>query len=315
MIERIQRLPIRSIWRYEDRDFTVWLSENIDVLKDVIGEELTNAEREQSTGNFHVDIKAEDESGDVVVIENQLTKSDHDHLGKLITYMSTFNAKKAIWIVTEPRQEHINAVNWLNEGNNCDFYLLKIEAIKIGDSNAAPLITKIVGPSDESKKVGKIKKEDSERHELRLKFWTKLLDYSKAKHKLFNSISPSKDTWIGVTSGIRGIQYCYWLNQFGIRIELRIDRGKDSEDENLKILHHIKTKREEIEENFGSELIWDELEGYRVCAVRKQFDNGGYKSPEDEWEKIIEIATTEMDKLQKATKDILKEIKTGYNNV
>jgi len=57
MIDRIQRLPIRNIWRYEDRDFTTWLSENIDVLKDVIGEELSNAEREQSTGNFSVDIK------------------------------------------------------------------------------------------------------------------------------------------------------------------------------------------------------------------------------------------------------------------
>ena len=194
MIEKIQRLPVRSIWKYEDRDFTTWLTDNIDVLTEAVGEELSNAEREQSTGNFSVDIKAEDEAGDVVVIENQLTKSDHDHLGKLITYLSSFDAKKAIWIVTEPRQEHINAITWLNEGNNCDFYLLKLEAIKIGNSLPAPLITKIVGPSEESKKVGKIKKEDSERHKLRLDFWTQLLSASKAKHQLFNSISPTKDT-------------------------------------------------------------------------------------------------------------------------
>lgn len=308
MIEKIQRLPVRSIWKYEDRDFTTWLTDNIDVLKEAIGEELTNAEREQSTGNFSVDIKAEDEAGNVVVIENQLTKSDHDHLGKLITYLSSFDAKKAIWIVTEPRQEHINAITWLNEGNNCDFYLLKIEAIKIGNSLPAPLITKIVGPSEESKKVGKIKKEYSERHKLRLEFWTQLLSDSKTKHSLFNSISPTKDTWIGVTSGVRGIQYCYWLTQHGVRIELRIDRGIDSEEENLELLHKLKKIQTEIEEKFGEELHWDELEGYRVCAIRKQLELGGYKSSIESWPKIIENAIENMHKLELATKKHVKNL-------
>jgi len=81
MIDRIKRLPLRSIRKHEAHDFTVWLTENIDILHEVIGEEFSNAEREQSTGNFNVDIKAEDAAGNSVVIENQLEKSDHDHLG------------------------------------------------------------------------------------------------------------------------------------------------------------------------------------------------------------------------------------------
>jgi hypothetical protein len=310
MIEQITRLPLREIWKHEAYNFTRWLCENIDVLQDVIGFEISNPESEQSTGNFNVDIKAEDEAGETVIIENQLSKSDHDHLGKIITYLAAFEAKKAIWIVSEPRQEHISAINWLNEGeNNCDFYLIKIEAIKIGDSNPAPLLTKIVGPSIETKEIGKIKKEDSERHRLRLKFWTLLLDKAKKKHNLFNAISPSKDTWIAAGSGKRGITYAYWVTKNDVRVQLQIDRGKDSEEENLNIFNSIKSHKEKVEEIFGDSLDWDEAEGYRMCAIRKRLKNGGYRNNEDEWESIAECAIDKMIALENATKEIVRRLR------
>jgi len=310
MIDRIARVPLRQIWKHEANDFTVWLVDNIDVLHDIIGVEIVNPEREQSTGNFSVDIKAEDKAGNAVVIENQLAKSDHDHLGKIITYLAAFEASIAIWIVSEPRQEHINAINWLNEGdNNCDFYLLQIEAIKIGDSNPAPLITKIVGPSEESKVVGKIKQEDSERHRLRLKFWTLLLEHSKKKHTLFNTISPSKDNWIAAGAGKSGIGYHYWITKNSLRVELRIDKGKDSEEENLKIFNYLLQRKEKIESSFGEKLLWDESEGNRMCAIRINIEDGGYRNSEDEWSKIIEKAVDAMVRLEKATKDIIKDMK------
>jgi hypothetical protein len=310
MIERISRVPLRKIWKHEAKDFTVWLVQNIDILGETIGVELSNPENEKSTGNFKVDIRAEDESGDPVIIENQLGKSDHDHLGKLITYLSSFESKKAIWIVAEPRQEHINAINWLNEGgNDCNFYLLKIEGIKIGNSNPAPLITLIVGPSDESKEVGKIKKEDSERHKLRLKFWTLLLNQSSQKHDLFKSISPNKDPWIATTAGVSGIGYQYWVTKNAVRIELRIDRGKDREEENLFIFNQLKEYKTEIELKFGDSLHWDESEGNRMCAIRKQFENGGYRDNEENWNQIIGNAIRNMIKLEEATRDYLKKLK------
>lgn len=310
MIERITRVPLRNIWNHEARDFTVWLVDNIDILGETIGVELSNPENEKSTGTFKVDIKAEDESGDTVIIENQLGKSDHDHLGKIITYLSALEAKKAIWIVGEPRPEHINAINWLNEGgNDCDFYLLKIEGIKIGNSNPAPLITLIVGPSEESKEAGKIKKEDSERHKLRLKFWALLLERSKSKHSLFNSISPSKDPWIAAGAGKSGIGYQYWVNKHGVRIELRIDRGKGAEEENLNIFNQIKEHKEDIEVNFGSSLDWDESEGNRMCAIRKRIENGGYRNDENEWVEIVDEAIENMLKLEMATRGYVKKLK------
>src|SRR5690625_2679253 len=127
----------------------------------------------------------------IVIIENQLEKSNHDHLGKLITYLSAVGADCAIWIVSEPRSEHVKAVAWLNESTSTDFYLIKIEAIKIGDSLPAPLFTVIVGPSEEAREVGEAKKEMKERHVLRKQFWTTLLERARDKTTLHSNITRS----------------------------------------------------------------------------------------------------------------------------
>ena len=114
-IEKLQRVPLREVWRHEAYDFTQWLQENLDILNDTLDLELTSAEREQAAGSFSIDLVAENNDGQIVIIENQIEKSNHDHLGKLITYLSAREASGAIWIVSEPRQEHINAIAWLNE--------------------------------------------------------------------------------------------------------------------------------------------------------------------------------------------------------
>jgi hypothetical protein len=309
-VEKITRLTIKEAFRYEARDLTPWLCENIDVLGDAIGLEILNPEREQSTGNFNVDIKAESATGEIVVIENQFGQSDHDHLGKLITYLTSFEAKIAIWIVEKPKQEHINALNWLNETDNgCDFYLLSIEAIRIGESNPAPLLTTIVRPSEEAKSIGKIKKVDSQRHNLRKEFWALLLDKLKQKGaKTFSGISPTSDSWIGATSGIRGLTYVFWLNQKNSRLELRIDRGKGSEEENLQILNELKKFQGEIESQFGGSLNWEELEGYRVCSIRLELNEGGYTNDNSDWDNIANSMATQMTKLIEATQQYIKKL-------
>ena len=171
MIGKIERVPLRDVWKHEAFDFTQWLQDNIDVLNNVIDLNLSNPEREQAAGSFSIDIVAEDDAGNPVIIENQLEKSDHDHLGKILTYLVAMGAKSAIWIVSNPRPEHISAISWLNESSAANFYLLKIEAIKIENSPPAPLLTVIVGPSEEAKEVGKAKKEIAERYIIREKFW------------------------------------------------------------------------------------------------------------------------------------------------
>ena len=132
MIARIERVPLRSVWPHEAYDFTQWLEENIDVLSEAIDRNIVNAEREKKTeSTLSVDLVAEDEAGSSIIVENQLEKSNHDHLGKLITYLTAMQANSAVWIVAETRPEHVAALTWLNESSSADFYLLKIEAIRI----------------------------------------------------------------------------------------------------------------------------------------------------------------------------------------
>ena len=98
MIGKLERLPLREVWKHEAQDFTTWLEENIEILNESLDLSLSGAEREKRAGTLNVDLIAEDDAGNPVVIENQLEKSNHDHLGKLITYMSVIGSKTAIWI-------------------------------------------------------------------------------------------------------------------------------------------------------------------------------------------------------------------------
>ena len=237
MIGKMERVDLREVWKNEARDFTSWLFDNIDILGEELNITITPVEKEKNVGSFSADILAESEEGGPILIENQLEKTDHDHLGKLLTYVSNLEAKKAIWISKEPRSEHERAIEWLNElTSDVDFYLVKIEAFKIGNSDPAPKFTIIAGPTESGKVVGSEKKELAERHKKRLKFWKGLLEKSKAKTNLFSNISPSTNSFIATGAGKSGLSYNYDITYKCGTIELYIDRGKELEGENKKNL-------------------------------------------------------------------------------
>jgi len=310
MIGKIERVPLREVWKNEATDFTTWLEENIDILNENLDLNLSTAEREKSAGAFSVDLVAEDNNGNPVVIENQLEKSNHDHLGKLITYLTAIGAKSAIWIVSDPRPEHINAISWLNESSSASFYLIKVEAIRIGDSQPAPLLTLIVGPSEEAKGVGKTKKEMAERYTIRKNFWTQLLDYAKTKTKLHANISPTEHNWLGTRSVFKQLWLNYSVKKDAGVVELYIDLGKDKEEVNKAIFEQLAAKKEEIEKGFGGPLDWRKLEGKRACAIRKQITAGGYRDDEEKWPPIHEAMVDAMIRLERALRLHIKNIKT-----
>jgi hypothetical protein len=136
MVGKLDPVELREVWSKEAKDFTTWLLNNGDILSEQIGVELTVLEREKSVGTFSVDLMGEDKNGHPVIIENQLEKTDHDHLGKILTYLSNLNAKTAIWITSDPRPEHITAMNYLNEvvPDDTNFYLVRVQAFRIGES-------------------------------------------------------------------------------------------------------------------------------------------------------------------------------------
>lgn len=307
-IGKLERVPLREVWKHEASEFTKWLEENIDVLNDVLDINLSSVEREQSAGSFSVDLVAEDEDGNLVVIENQLGKSNHDHLGKLVTYLTALEAKTAIWIVTDPRPEYVRAISWLNESSAASFYLLKLEAVRIGESSPAPLLTLIVGPSEESRKVGAKKKRFAERDELRYRFWEQLLERARQRTKLHAGISPTRHAWIGTGAGKTGLSLNYVARQHEAYVELYIDRGKDSEAENEVIFDQLLKHKEDIETTFGEPLEWQRMEGKRACRIRKTLKLGGYLD-EHRWPEIHEVMIDAMIRLEKALKPYISKLK------
>ena len=251
---------------------------------------------------------AEDDNGNTVIIENQLEKSDHNHLGKIITYLTALEAKTAIWIVAEPRPEHINAINWLNESTSGNFYIFKLEGIKIGDSEPAPLLTLITGPSEESKEVGEKKKEIAERYTLRYKFWEGLLEKAKDKTKLHAAISPKQYHWISAGAGKSGLSYNYYVKQTEGRVELYIDRLKDTESENKEIFDQLFKNKAEIEEIFGEPLLWERLDGKRASRISFVINKGGYRT-EEKYDEAQDAMIDAMIRLEKSFRPYIAKLK------
>lgn len=306
MIGKIQRVDIRNVWAHEAHDFTRWLADNIDVLNEVIAPILTIVDRESNAGDFKLDLLAEDEQGRPVVIENQLGRSDHDHLGKLLTYLAAFDAKIAVWIVGQPRAEHVSAITWLNESSSADFYLVKAEAITIADSAPALLLTEIVGPGEESKSVAIEKEQLSERHQLRHEFWSELLAAARERTPLHENTSPSDQNWISASAGISGLGFNYVIGKDWWRIELYIDRGKDSKEQNESLFDSLVSQQVQIEESFGSQLNWERLDAKRACRISYARDGVGYRSSREEWPIAHEAMISAMIRFERSLRDPLR---------
>lgn len=131
---KLDRVDLREYWKHEALDCTRWLSEsaNIEVLSDEVGIGIHIAQTEASVGRFNVDILAEEENtGRKIIIEHQLEVTDHLHLGQLITYAAGLEAAFVVWVVRDAREEHRQAVDWLNEHTDeqVNFFLVQIELL------------------------------------------------------------------------------------------------------------------------------------------------------------------------------------------
>lgn len=307
-IGRLEPVPIRELWRHEERGFSAWLEANLERLSEAIGVPLSDPQRELLAGGYQCDLVAEDGNGDRVVIENQLEATDHDHLGKLLTYLTNLEASAAVWITTDPRAEHVRAIQWLNETtpDNISFYLVQLAAYRIqGCSPVAPLMTVVVKPSAESKTFGKQKKELAERHVLRLKFWGQLLERAKQCGVLYHAQrSPSKDSWISAGAGVEaGVSFNYiiWVTEEAA-VELYLNTG--DKNENKRMFDVLYEKKNDIERSFGSPLSWERLDDKNASRVRFFVKEGGLKD-EAKWESVQSAMVSAMDKLVKAVKPYL----------
>ena len=303
-IGKIQRIPLREVWRHEEHDFSAWLSENIDVLAECVGMDLTTPEREQPAGDFSVDLVSENGVGETVIIENQLERSDHDHLGKLLTYSAAFDAKHAIWIVGDARSEHAATVAWLNQSSSTSFYLLRAEAVRIGQSEPALNLVLVIGPSRESKAVGAEKREQAERHVERRAFWEQLIPRIRDRNALHKNCSPTSDNWLTSPSGIPGFYYLLRIgtNWWAVLVEIYHPDLRWNKAALLALQAH----KAEIEAIFGTSLEWDLRPESRGSWLRFESKQGGYRSAVELLPAIFDSMIDAMSRLEAATRPYLK---------
>lgn len=207
-IGKIEQVELRKVWPNEAHDFTKWLSEEdgLQLLAEAVGLELEDAECEASVGAFSLDILAK-ESGTErrVAIENQLEDTNHDHLGKLITYSAGLDVNYAIWVVRRARDEHRKAIEWLNEvtGMEHGFFLVEVSAVKIGDSLPAPVFTVVEKPNDWAKS-SKASEGMREIERQRLAYWQRYAELAPQNAEFIKRMKPRKpapDHWSTIGLG------------------------------------------------------------------------------------------------------------------
>ncbi len=267
---KINKLKIREIWQHEAHDFTPWLANNLDKLGEAIGMDLELIEQEAGVGNFALDILAKDlGTGHLVIIENQYGSTNHDHLGKLLTYAAGFDAAKIIWISETVRDEHRQTLEWLNQRTDSEtqFFGIEIEVIRIDDSKPAFSFNTVVFPNEwrKSKKDG-LKASRKEKSEAYRQFFQALIDELRTKHAFTKAKIAQGQNWYFFPTGITGISYGTSFAQGGrIRVDLYIDAG-DAE-QNKRLFDHLYDQKNKIEAEIGEPLAWERLDDRRASRI------------------------------------------------
>jgi len=261
----LKKVPIREIWKREP-DFSAWLSENenISLLSKKIGVDILTEETEAGVGDFSADILAREDGGErLVIIENQYGDTNHDHLGKLITYAAGRGAKVLIWIVENARDEHRAAVQWLNDNTAADIgvFLVQIEILVIGDSQPAPNFTVLEAPNDWVRSTRQ-NAAISERGMKQTAWWNSFMDYAMTQpafRKLFNRRKGLGHS-LNLPIGSSEYHIALSITKEHLGAEIYIHDKKE-------IFDTFFAHREEIEKELGFAMDWQQLPEKKASRI------------------------------------------------
>ena len=303
-IGKLEEVDIRELWKHEQYDFSEWLSkkENIENLNDILGLTLVDISKETHVGAYRCDLFAKDETtGIKVIIENQLEMSNHDHLGKIITYASGLDAKVVVWIVKEAREEHRSAIEWLNNNtnSNINFFLIEIHAYKIGNSDNAPMFQVIEQPNDFIKNNKSINSSDTmnKSQSQRVEFWNQFNNVLVERGKPFNVRKATTDHWYNVAIGTSDahIDITLVTKDSVLGVELYITDNKDLFDK-------LYQKKDEIESDLGFKLDWRRLnnsKASRIVTFIKGLNFDNHSNYNELMNKTIDLAVLMRDTFKK----------------
>ena len=307
MLGEIKQVKLRKIWKNEAYDFTPWLSENLDKIGEALGLEFEFEGIEVPVGSYSADILAKDTgTGKYVVIENQLEKTNHDHLGKCITYASVLDASAIIWIASNFTEEHKKALDWLNDHTMDDigFYGVKVELWQIDDSQPAVRFNIVSSPNEVVRQATKRKEQGelSENRKNQLRFWTEFREKLLQTKKIRSLQTPRPQYWFDVALGKSGINLSNTFNTEKNEIGIRVYIGNKQAEEWLP---YFESKKEFVENKIGSKLDWNPNPDNRdkVITLIKQFD----LQDEKNWIVAIDWLAGETIKFRETFSKIIKE--------
>lgn len=275
---RLEPVDLRSVWMSEASDFTPWLAgeDNLRLLGQVIGIDLEFEAQEKDVGPFRADILCKDTANDSwVLIENQIARTDHIHLGQLLTYAAGLQVVTIVWIASRFTDEHRAALDWLNEITDSDFnfFGLEIELWRIGTSPVAPKFNVVSQPNDWKRSVaeGAARADLTEAKELQLRFWTRFRQYVQNRDTTIRPTKPHPQHWMNMAIGRSGFGLAaiasHWDSEtesydtHELRAEFTINENAAGFFPALSI------DKDEIEHELGYPVHWHNPEGTKSAKI------------------------------------------------
>lgn len=276
---RLEKLDLRKYWKKESTDFTPWLAldENISLLSQTIGIDLEVYGQEESVGPFSADILCKDTINDhYVLIENQLERTDHTHLGQLMTYAAGLDAVTIIWIAQKFTEEHRAALDWLNRitDDTFTFFGIEIELYRIGNSCPAPMFNIVSKPNDWTKKVKKTATAQpvTGTKLLQQDYWHALKTFIEDSKSSLRMQNPLPQHWTNIAIGRSNFHLSASVNsrENSISIWLNITGEKEQAKINYDKLYSLAYN--ESLTNVSDELIWDRLNERKMSCIMLKYD-------------------------------------------
>ena len=313
----LKRVPLREIWSHEANDFTPWLAENIEALGDELGLELELTNTEAPVGDFSLDLLAKDlNSSRTVIIENQFSQTDHDHLGKLLTYAAGFDASIVIWISETVRDEHRQALEWINQKTSTDtqFFGVVVEILKIDNSKPAYNFKPIVFPNEWQKsRRQKISTSPSPKNIKHQAYFQDIKQELISQQVFRSARAGASQNRLYFPSGDSGIYYRVAFAKVGNLN--KVAASIYMEGDNHEALFDVLEKRKiEINSEFGLELEWERREGRKHSTV-SIYRDGDIDASDSELEEIREWHIQNLSKLKEVfTPEIKRALETIDND-
>lgn len=286
---KLKRLPINGIWNNEAHAFTPWLAENLDAIGDALGLDLELVQREAAVGGYSLDLLAQDaNTGENVVIENMFGATDHNHVGKLITYAAGFDASTAILVAESFRPEHVAAMEYLNErfGEDTSVFGVTVEVLQIGDGPIAFNVKVVVSPNEwarQTKANTGTNKNITQRGQSYVRFYEALLADLR-EINFTNAAKVMPQNWYAFSAGMVGAKLLvnfYKDGTCGVGVSI----SRSDIENNKARFDQLAERRKEIESELGYSLEWERMDDNKVSRIMRYTEG----SIDDTPEKLAEL--------------------------